>query len=426
MAGLRLFLCGLCASVFNQLSMRLSLGLALAVLVAGSWPAALAAQFRPPAAKPAAKTPDSYPGEQQDLEVARRYAPVYYQRLAGGDFSPRFDYITNFDFDGDWAGNNNWEHAADSRFPMRGYVYYAVVETETHYFVTYATYHARDWSAMQPLVGSVLDRIQQSEKYGKYLPPELRQQIELNHENDLEGAQVIVRKAVAAGPEQVEAVETLAHDEFHRSLPDDSALVSVGGHQHRLQLEQGRPLLYVEAAKHGVHSYPYEPANEKGSVLDVPDGPLLVYRYKGVAEAPEQAPAAGGGQASESVGYDLLPLYSAFWKKARPLEKPTLTFGEVHDFGDLFCRQLPPAVLARVTKNLCRLGSVGIALRGDFAGKNKALLPWGWNSPVEAQLGRGEWFLDPVKLMKVHYPEAEFSEMYLSNPFLGVFRDSRP
>ena len=173
---------------------------------------------------PATKIPDSYPGEQRDLELARRYAPVFYQRLAGRDFPPRFDYITNFDFDGDWAGNNNWEHAEDPRFPLRGYVYYAVVETETHYFLTYATFHPRDWSAVQPLVGSVLDRVQRSEKYGKYLPPELRQQIELNHENDLEGAQVIVRKAGPAGAEQVAAVETVAHDEFHRYFPEHSTL----------------------------------------------------------------------------------------------------------------------------------------------------------------------------------------------------------
>jgi len=406
--------------------MRFVLGLGLALLVAGWAPPGVAAQFRLPGVKAAAKTdakaPDSYPGEQQDLELARRYAPVFYQRLAGRDFSPRFDYLTNFDFDGDWAGNNNWEHAADLRFPMRAYVYYAVVETGTHYFLTYATFHARDWSAVQPLVGSVLDRIQQSEKYGKYLPPELRQHIELNHENDLEGAQLIVRKASGTASEQVEAIETLAHDEFHRSLPDDSTLVSVGGHQHRLQLEQGRPLLYVEAAKHGVHSFPYEAEHETGTQLDMPDGPLLIYRYKGIAEDPEQARGEAAGQPPDGVGYDLLPLYSSFWKKARALGEPNLTFGEVHDFGDLFCRGLPPAVLARVTKNLCRLGSTGVALRGDFAGKNKAMLPWGWNSPKETQLNRGEWFLDPVRMMKAHYPDSQFSDAYLSNPFLGLFR----
>ena len=377
-----------------------------------------------PARPVAALVSDAYPGEQRDLELARRYAPVFYQRLAGGDFDRRFDYITNFDFDGDWVGNNNWEHAVDKRFPMRAYVYYAVVETETHYFITYAAFHARDWSAVQPLLGSVLDQIQKSEKYGKYLPPELRQVVELNHENDLEGAQFIIRKAGRAGPEQVEAVETVAHDEFHAYLSEATTLAPPRHHDGVLHLEQGRPALYAEAQKHGIHAYPYH-GHGAGSIFDVPDGPLLVSRYKGVAEDPERMPAQAEGKEPGDVGYDLLPLYSAFWKKARGLEKPNLTFGEVFDFGDSYCRQVPRGVLGRIAGSLCKLGNTGVALRGDFAGKNKAMLPWGWSSPQEPQLARGDWFLSPVQLMKAHYPDAESSQTYLSNPFLGVFRDQR-
>ncbi len=57
----------------------------------------------------------------------------------------RFDYITNFDFDGDWAGDNNWKNAADARFPLKAYVYYAVSETPTHYLIHYAAFHPRDY-----------------------------------------------------------------------------------------------------------------------------------------------------------------------------------------------------------------------------------------------------------------------------------------
>ncbi len=382
------------------------------------------------AAPAASVTAESYPGEQRDLELARRYAPVFYQRLGGQGTARRFDYITNFDFDGDWIGNNNWEHAADPRFPMRAYVYYAVVETETHYFITYAAFHARDWSAALPLVGSVFDKIQSSEKYGQYLPPELRQQLELNHENDFEGAQLIVRKAgTGGGPERIEAAETLAHDEFHAYLVADSKLERASPYEGVLQVEQGRPVLYVEAAKHGVHAYPYAPGHSLGSIFDVPDGPLLVYRYRGVAEDPdrpaERAEGGGAGETRDEVGYDLLPLYSTFWTKARGLEKPNLTFGTLFDFGDNYCRELPP-VLARVAGQLCRLGSIGIALRGDFAGKNRAMLPWGWRSRHETELGQGDWFLNPVRMMKIHYPDAHFSETYLSNPFLGIFRTRVP
>ena len=84
-------------------------------------------------------------------------------------------------------------------------------------------------------------------------------------------------------------------------------------------------MLYVEAQKHGVHAWPYA-GHGTGSVFDVPDGPLMTYRYKGVAEDPEKA-------SNDNVGYDLLPIYSTFWKRARGLEKPDQTYGEILDFG---------------------------------------------------------------------------------------------
>src|SRR5262249_29249754 len=125
----------------------------------------------------------------------------------------------------------------------------------------------------------------------------------------------------------------------------------------------------------------------------------------------------------EEVGYDLLPLYSSFWTKARGLESPNQTFGDLLDFGDLFCRELVQAVLRRMPSGACRLGRIGVALRGDVAGKNRALLPWGWNSPQEPQIAAGDWFLNPVHLMRVRYPDAESSDVYVSNPFLGIFRN---
>ena len=405
----------------TPLSFTLWLAALLCLLGLLSGPAAAAQLNLPPA-----RVPQSYAGEALDLEVARRWAPVFYQRLAGRDYSPRFDYITNFDFDGDWDGANNWENAADSRFPMRAYVYYSVIESETHYFITYAVYHARDWSPLEPLLGSVLDNIQNSEQYGKYLPPALRQQLELNHENDMEGVQIVVRKAGPREPEGVEAAETMAHFEFHRYFPRGTPLVARVPERQLLQLTpDGRPLLYVEALKHGVHAYPYRPKHSLASPFDMPDGPLLVYRFTGAADDPQRdagGERSAGGPDSEA-GYDLLPLYSHFWTKARGLVEPNRTFGEIHDFGDLFCQQLAAPVLKRVSEEMCRLGATAIALRGDYAGKNKAYLPWGWNNLGEPfSHPTGEWFFNPARVMRAHFPAARLSNVYLSNPFLGIFR----
>ena len=56
------------------------------------------------------------PRADRDREIAVRLAPTLYQAL-GPD--PRFDYITAFDFDGDWRGDNNWANAATSGWGWR-------------------------------------------------------------------------------------------------------------------------------------------------------------------------------------------------------------------------------------------------------------------------------------------------------------------
>ena len=47
-------------------------------------------------------------------------------------------------FDGDWRGDNNWD-SADSG-TSQAYVYYAAVETQTHWFLIYNLFHPRDYS----------------------------------------------------------------------------------------------------------------------------------------------------------------------------------------------------------------------------------------------------------------------------------------
>jgi hypothetical protein len=77
-----------------------------------------------------------------DKQIAAQFAPIFYQGL--GD-SPRSDFITNFDFDGDWNGDNNWWNLDKKSFPLKAYIYYSVIETTTHYFVHYAFFHPRDY-----------------------------------------------------------------------------------------------------------------------------------------------------------------------------------------------------------------------------------------------------------------------------------------
>lgn len=99
-------------------------------------------------------------------QIAERYAPYIYHATdkKGG----RQDIISNIDFDGDLVGNNNWENF--DRFELKPTVYYAVLETETHYFIAFHLFHPRDWNHFTIWLHDT-------------------------HENDGENFQVVVRKS---------------------------------------------------------------------------------------------------------------------------------------------------------------------------------------------------------------------------------------
>src|SRR4051812_19412922 len=76
------------------------------------------------------------------LGLARNWAPRIHQDTDSTNY--KADYITKFNFDGDYAGMNNWNNL-DNYTTVPAYVYFAVSETLTHWFIHYAFFHPRDW-----------------------------------------------------------------------------------------------------------------------------------------------------------------------------------------------------------------------------------------------------------------------------------------
>ena len=77
------------------------------------------------------------------LALAARWAPVWYQDTDSSDY--KADYIVAYDFDGDTRSDNNWENLKKSGVDLSAVIYYTVVETQTHWFITYTDFHPRDW-----------------------------------------------------------------------------------------------------------------------------------------------------------------------------------------------------------------------------------------------------------------------------------------
>jgi hypothetical protein len=104
-------------------------------------------QFEVDAAAPARRPEETksfepeQPGQDPYRRIAEHYSPFVAQETW---FQPKADFLTRFDFDGDWRGDNNWDNLDAGS--SQGYVHYAAVETATHVFLHYNFFHARDYS----------------------------------------------------------------------------------------------------------------------------------------------------------------------------------------------------------------------------------------------------------------------------------------
>jgi hypothetical protein len=123
-------------------------------------------QCAAPLVMPPVRTTDRPLVVDGDLELARRYAPFIYHAV--DEERGRQDLPTRVDFDRDLRGSNNWEHMVSFALPPT--VYYAVLTTATHHFLTYHLFHPRDW-----------------------VPIDLG--LHMSHENDGENLQVVVDRA---------------------------------------------------------------------------------------------------------------------------------------------------------------------------------------------------------------------------------------
>ena len=330
-----------------------------------------------------------------DAEVAASFAPVFYQAL--GD-KPRSDYITNFDFDGDWRGDNNWDNAEKKEFPLRAYIYYSVSETRTHYFIQYAVFHPRDYKGGEEK-GRLLSKILQegARAIGTRDPTGMLDEAVLAHENDMEGCLVVVAKSGKNLREaSVAYVESLHHNTFSDYMSGESA-------PQRFKTEDARPLLYVEAKGHGIEAY-------TGDAKQAESKEFLIYRYTGKADDPEQ-------QKSGAIGYELLPIKTTLWPKARIGTKPTgTTFGAAHDYS-LISIDLEQAN-GKASAKKFNVGGLGSAFLGKAGGVNMARPPWGWFDNNHRSDPLGLWFFDPARIVRRDFNLGEsFSTAYIRLPF---------
>jgi len=339
-----------------------------------------------------------------DADIASHFAPIFYQAL--GD-KPRSDYITNFDFDGDWKGNNNWENLANAEFPLKAYIYFSVAETATHFFIHYAVFHPRDYKGGERKGTILSDLIREGQKAGgKYDPTGLGDEAALAHENDMEGALVVAKKnGNHLDDAEVVFVETLAHNKFNRYQPDESQ----AGFS-KLMLEGQHPLLYIEPKGHGIEAYSGDPKQTSKKEF-------LRYKVGQHADDPAMKDSVCRDlettRCEKSVSYSLL-LLSTLWAKAKA--DVNETYGIAYDYGELKISTSLSG--SAVSEKKFKIGKVGCAFLGSVGGINMARPPWGWFDRDERDQPLGSWFFDPASRIKRDFNlDSSFSTTYVRLPF---------
>ena len=304
-----------------------------------------------------------------DFELAYRHAPIHYQDTDSSNY--RADYITRFDYDNNMIATDNWEHL--TQFPLAAHAYYSVVETCTHWFISYGFFHPRDWTDSR---------------------------FDQEHENDMEGLLSIVRKdGTPFG--RLEGMVTVAHLDFYSYTPAGSPLRN--GHENidgtlTMQQHDGslHPLTVQEAKGHGLKAFPFA-----SDFHGKPNEDGIIYFP---SRTQTQIPQSGNDR---HVNYMLIDFFA-----------PGTT--------GLWQRQLDEAQLSRdQAQTFAKWG----ALKGDKGGgcgngitvecaTDSPHPPWGWDDHDDGPSYVGEMGLDPTHLT-AHYFSGlgNFSTKYLRNRY---------
>lgn len=281
-----------------------------------------------------------------------RYSPVIYQDINKQFADGIADLIAKFNADGNWNMAEQWETIG--KVPQVPYVYASVQETKTHLFLGYYFYHARDDGP------TTFDQ----------------------HENDLEGIMMAVRKDGNYGVPV--AMETVYHSHFLRYRLQDSNVQPgyVGIEKTSVRFSEGtHPEIFISSNGsgdnhgHGVRAYT--------SSEDVGDDGI-VYKF-GEPSYPGQ-PTQFSPKWQHTYNYGILPIDELWERKFNYYDTPFKSFG--------------------VFPNT----------KSSYGNANA---PWNWSdTDQDGTLGMGVYFTDPAYLFDIDFNElGTFSHEYVHNPY---------
>jgi hypothetical protein len=178
----------------------------------------------------------------------------------------------------------------------------------------------------------------------------------------------------------LQVVETLAHNHIYLYTADRSVKGNSLRVKDSVQLEGSHPIVYVETYSHGIYGH-------RQTLLPH----VVVYRVGEQAEVPESLE-------DDNVSYQLVSIYETLWRHRNEIG-PGRAFDQVFDYRG---HVLPSTI------------------DGDNHGQDRANTPWGYSQETGGTLQRGDFFLDPARVLAYHASfSGDFSLTYLHNPYLA-------
>lgn len=301
-------------------------------------------------------------------ELAYRWAPVHYQDT--DDTNAKADYITRFDFDGEYNALDNWENFGKPEYSLRGAAYYSVVGTTTHWFIIYAFFHPRDWSDDD----------------------------DQEHENDMEGILLIVKKDNNKYG-TLQLMITVAHDDFH-SYTADKTLTRGGRPMDSIAFQQydgmNHPKTTQEAKGHGIKAWPF--AGDFSGKQNQ-DGIIYYPKMSGRGEVP----SSGNDR---SVKYELIKM-------------DNLMFLQVYDWNKDYDQAVTFAKWGTFKGD--NGGGCGVPFKtcpNDYCNS-----PWGWDDKNDGPKNYpGILALDPAGIAASYFEGISFSQEYTRNEYIAQLK----
>jgi hypothetical protein len=322
-------------------------------------------------------------------DIAAHYAPIILQETPEKILPPHYDSMCAIDFDGDWNTQNNLasleaDKTGDSLKPT---IYYAVMETKTHFAIVYSIYHPLDWSYED-------------------------QRVCRWYENDIKNLQILIKKEnqnTLQGNIWVVALQRNQSVDFYKTT--DAYLV-----EKEAQFSPIAPFLVDEKCKPSPDAtHPVLVVTSGRHVLFMPDErPELFYNLQnlelvhGIIYLPGLSTGLCTGR-SPCVDYSLTPL-TELWDAEEKIQHASSFLYFRYQDEQIFLEQVPMLLTSNELEGI------------KSTAPNPHMLPFALGKGVNSK-SQGTFFFNPVAAYQTNFFVHDWSLQYLYHPYAcGFYR----